>query len=100
MVRNNLERNVLFGIVTVMNVSFCHLGSFIDNRHEQIRFKVRFGMLEDGNDTFKPHARINVFMRKRFIGSVRFMVKFREHDVPDLKVAFIFSARIIFRIIF
>ena len=56
-------------------------------------------IFENGNNPFKSHPRINVLMRKRFIGIFWRVVELTENNIPNLQVAFIFTARVVFWVI-
>ena len=99
MVGDDLKLDVVGLVSAVVLVSTEGFG-LLDQRQEEVGFKVGRGVFKDGNDPFQPHPRINVLVGQRFVGVFGRVVELGEDDVPDFQVAFVFPARVGFRIIF
>ncbi len=96
MVGNDLQGNILLQVVLVFHSS--EAGSLLDDRLEQVGVEVGVYILQDGSQTLQARTGINVLIRKRCIAAVLVMVELGEHEVPHFQPAFIFTARIHFRI--
>ncbi|MNI04731.1 hypothetical protein D3C73_576610 [compost metagenome] len=95
-VGNDLQRNILLQIVLVGDTG--KLRRLLNNRLEQISVKVRVHILQNRRETLQTGTGINILVRKRRIAAVFVVVELREYEVPHFEPAFIFPARIHFRI--
>ena len=98
-VGNNLKLNVV-GLISPVLFASRQGRDLLDNWHEEVGFKVCWCILKDGNDPFQAHPRINVLVGERLVSIFWRVVKLAEDDVPDFQVAFVFAARVAFRVIF
>ena len=99
MVGDDLKLDVV-GLVFAVLLTIAEGFGLLDQRQEEVGFKVGWGVFKDGNDPFQPHPRINVLVGQRFVGVFGRVVELGEDDVPDFQVAFVFPARVRFWIIF
>ena len=97
-VGDDLELDIVFLIYAVLLCS-AELFGLLDQRHEEVGFKVGWGVFKDGNHPFEPHPGINVLVRQRLVSILRGVVELTEDDVPDFQVAFVFSTRVVLRIV-
>ena len=97
MVRNNLQGYICAFIIVIRYA--CTFCCSLDNRENQIRFKVRFTMLQYGCQSFKTGAGIDIFMFQRFIGTVRHLIELSEHEIPNFKIPVTVAAGCAIRIV-
>ena len=97
MVSDNLQRYVCIWVFVICNTStFC--GS-VDDRINQICFKVCFTALQYRSQSFKTRACIDVFMLQWLIGTIWHFIELREHKIPDFKVSIAIAAWCTVRIV-
>ena len=83
MVRNYLQRHIgLRGCVVGYTAYF---GSVLDNRENQVCFKVGRFALQNRSNPFQPGACINVLMFQRRVSAVFVLVKLGKYQVPQFQ---------------
>ena len=83
-VGNDLHGHFLIGIVVI---AMAEGDDVFDNRENQIRFKVRFLLLDNRSQPFQAGACIDVFLSQRHVFAVFGAVKLGKYEVPDFQVA-------------
>ena len=91
MVADNLDGNLLFLIIVI---TVTHIDDPLHNREQQVRFEVRFFLLNDRCQSFQPGTRINVFLFQRFIRSVFCLIKLCENEIPNFQITVAITADI------
>ena len=84
MVGNDLHGHLLARIIVI---AAGNSDNFFDDWEDEVRFKVRFFLLDDRSQSFQTAARIDVLLGQRFVLAVFSAVVLGEDEVPDFQVA-------------
>ena len=89
-VGNDFKGNIFLRVVAVLQAATTF--NVLNDWEEQIRFKVRHFVLQDGGETFKPATRINIFVLKWLVLAFVSLVVLREDQVPNFQVTIAITA--------
>ena len=84
MVGNDLHGHLLPGITVI---AAGNSDNFFNDREDEIRFKVRFFLLDDRSQSFQAAARIDVLLGQRFVLAVFGAVVLGKDEIPDFQIA-------------
>ena len=85
MVGNHFQRDIGANSLAVFNPG--HFHRMLDNREQQVRFKVGLFVLQHRRDPFQTCAGIDVLFGQRRVVAGFITVKLGEHQIPDFQIA-------------
>ena len=83
MIGNDFHRHLL---VRLGIISATDSDDFFNDRENQIRFKIRFFLLDNRSRPFQPTACINIFLGQWFIFSIFRTVVLSEYEIPYFQI--------------
>ena len=90
MVCYNAQRNIALCVLSVLNPR--NAADFKHNIPHGVNLEKIINVLHDNSHSFKPHACIDVRVRKSVVNPVFILVKLCEHKIPELNETVAFAA--------